>query len=245
MPTDDPALPLYVQQAWGLDVRPRRGPKPALTLDAVVQAGIEVAGDEGIGSVSMARIAARLDASTMALYRYVASKDDLLVLMVDRAYGPAPGAHRARGWRAGLQRWASAAREVHARHPWTLRVPIRGIPLTPNQLRWLDDALRCLARTGLREQEKLSCLLLLSGFVRNAATLELDLAESGALSGSAPPPSVTIGRLIDPVEFPALAVAIGSGDLDDDADPGLDDEFEFELARVLDGIAVLVDERRA
>lgn len=245
-PSDRPPLPQHLQQAWGIDERPRRGPKPTLNLDVIVQAGIDVASEEGIDSVSMARVAARIDASTMALYRYVAAKDDLLTLMVDRAYGPAPGAHRSRGWRAGLRRWATAAREAYGRHPWILRVPIRGLPLTPNQLGWMDDGLRCLARTGLREQEKLSCLLLLTGFVRNAATLELDMSEAMATGADRTTPGILIARLIDPEQMPALAAAVGSGALDDgDDDGGMDDEFEFELARVLDGIAALVDERRS
>ena len=53
----------------------------------------------------------------------------------------------------------------------------------PNNVAWLDDALRALADTPLSEQEKLSCVLLLSGFVRNDATLTADFA---AASGGEP-----------------------------------------------------------
>src|SRR5271156_3032527 len=70
------ALPASIELAWGLGERPRRGPKPGLTLERIVAAGIRVAMTDGLGSVSMGRIAAELGGSTMSLYRYVRAKDD-------------------------------------------------------------------------------------------------------------------------------------------------------------------------
>ena len=50
-------------------------------------------------------------------------------------------------------------------------MPISGPPLGPNNVAWLDNALAALADTPLSEQDKLSCVLLVSGFVRNDVTL--------------------------------------------------------------------------
>ena len=61
-----------------------------LTLQRIVDAGVAIAVTEGLGAVSMARVAAEIGSSTMALYRYLPSKDDLLVLMVDTALGRPP-----------------------------------------------------------------------------------------------------------------------------------------------------------
>ncbi|MEP7026735.1 MAG: TetR/AcrR family transcriptional regulator, partial [Actinomycetota bacterium] len=69
-------LPHSIGLAWGTGERPRRGPKPGLTLDRIVAAGIKVALTDGLGSVSMSRVAAELGRSTMSLYRYVPAKDD-------------------------------------------------------------------------------------------------------------------------------------------------------------------------
>ena len=82
----------------------------------------------------------------MSLYRYVAAKDELLALMVDAALG-APGAppDADEDWRAGLARWAWTYHDALRRHPWVLRVPISGPPVTPNQVAWLEDGL-ALAR---------------------------------------------------------------------------------------------------
>ena len=79
-------------------------------------------------------------------------------------------------WRAGLARWAVGVREAYRRHPWALKIPIGAPPLGPNNVAWLENALRALARTPLSEDQKLSSVLLLSGFVRNEATLTADFA---------------------------------------------------------------------
>jgi AcrR family transcriptional regulator len=238
-----PGLPASIAAAWGRRARPTRGPRPGLTLDGIVAAGIAVATEEGLGAVSMGRVARRLGAAPMSLYRYVAAKDELLALMVDAALGTPPEPRDPQeGWRAGLERWAWAYHDGLRRHPWILRVPISGPPVTPNQTRWLEDGLRSLRDTTLPEGHKLSVVLLLSGYVRNEATLAADIAAATA-SGTTDTPVMPSYRrvleaLIDDERFPAIRAAIASGALDDDDD--MDAEFVFGLERVLDGVAALM-----
>ena len=47
-----------------------------------------------------------------------------------------------------------------------------------------------------------------------------------------------LGALIEGGDFPALAEALASGALEEEDDP--DSEFEFGLARILDGVAALI-----
>jgi len=234
------ALRPSIALAWGRAERPRRGPKPGLSLERIVAAGIGLAVTDGLGSVSMGRVAAELGASTMALYRYVPAKDDLLTLMVDTAFGPAPGAAEpGDGWRAGLARWAAGLRAAYQRHPWVLRVPLSGeLLLCPNNIAWMEDALRCLAGTPLPEQQKLSAILLVSGFVRNQATLTDDITAGAGGEPEIPGLGAAMSALIGPDGYPALRQAIASGALDDDS--GIHDEFIFGLTRILDGLDVLI-----
>jgi AcrR family transcriptional regulator len=241
---DDPprppiGLPPSIELAWGLREPPGRGPKRGMTLDQIVNAAIKVALTEGIGGLSMARVATELGLATMSLYRYVSAKDELLALMIDAALGPPPPADPQEHWRAGLTRWAEAVRAAYRRHPWSLRVPITEPPLGPNNVAYLDAALRSLAGVSMSEQDKLSTVLLLSGFVRNNATMTVDL-QAGA---TANPPAATYGMLIaqlaKPERFPALHRAIVSGSLDDEDDDS-DSEFRFGLDRILDGVEVLI-----
>ncbi len=235
---DDHPIPPGIELAWGRRQRPTRGPKPGLTLDRIVAAGMKVAMTDGIGALSMTRVATELGVGTMSLYRYVAAKDELLTLMVDSALGTPPPARADEDWRAGLTRWAVGVRDTYRRHPWALRVPISAPPLAPNNVAWLESALRALSDTPLSEQQKLSTVLLVSGFVRNAATLDLDLAAGAGGEDFMPAYARMLGVLIEGGDFHALADAIASGALEDEDDP--DTEFEFGLERILDGVAALI-----
>lgn len=127
-----------------------------------------------------------------------------------------------------------------------LRIPISAPPATPNQLAWLEDGLHALRDTGLSEAEKLSAMLLVSGYVRNQATLTADLEAARRASAGADELMAgygqTIARLIEPERFPALTRAIAAGVLDDD-DYDPDAEFAFGLERILDGLDALVRRR--
>lgn len=240
-------LPASIEAAWGLRERPRRGPKRGLSLERIVDAAVKVAVTDGLDAVSMSRVAAELGSSPMSLYRYVAAKDELLALMIDRAGEPpsdlvVPG----EGWRAGLTRWSWAYRELLLRHPWILRIPISGPPVTPNQIAWLEQGLRAMHDTGLAEGDKLSVMLLLSGFVRNESLLTIDLqaaARAAGVEGRDAMP--TYGRLLatltDAERFPALHRVIDAGVFDEPDDP--DAEFVFGLERILDGVEALMRRR--
>jgi hypothetical protein len=133
-------------------------------------------------------------------------------------------------------------RTAYQRHPWGLRVPISGPPLGPNNVAWLDNALAALAPTPLTEQEKLSSVLLVSGFVRNEATLSADFAAAAGGDQVMPGYGRLLGRLTSAEQFPSLHEAIASGSLDDPDDP--DAEFNFGLERILDGVAALMAAKR-
>jgi AcrR family transcriptional regulator len=182
----------------------------------------------------------------MSLYRYVGAKDELLALMVDAAIGTPPAKPGTdESWREGLSRWAWAHLAVLRRHAWALRVPISGPQVTPNLTAWIEDGLSSMRDTGLAEPEKLSVILLLSGYVRNAATLAADMGAGASASGTPAPIMPTWGRLLaqltGPEDFPSLHAALASGVFDQDDDP--EDEFSFGLERVLDGIDALVRAR--
>ncbi|HEY1914208.1 MAG TPA: TetR/AcrR family transcriptional regulator C-terminal domain-containing protein [Streptosporangiaceae bacterium] len=239
-------LPASIEAAWGVRDRPHKGPKPGLSLTRIVAAGVAVAEAEGLAAVSMSRVATELGASTMSLYRYVSAKDELLDLMVDAAFGPPPPPQPGQHWRAGLTQWAWGMRGACYRHPWALRIPIRGLPVTPNSVAWFENGLSCLADTSLEENRKASTVLLISNFVRAEATTGSDIGSAIMSSGVSPADwMATYGRLLaklaDPGRFPALTQLLASGAFDSADEP--EDEFVFGLTRILDGVAALVSSR--
>jgi AcrR family transcriptional regulator len=238
-------LPASIEAAWGLRERPSKGPKPGLTLDRIVNTAVGIASAEGLDAVSMGRIAKELGVSTMSLYRYVGAKSELYVLMQDVALGSPPAGPPPGGdWRTALEWWAWSTREVYHRNLWMLRVPLSGPPATPNSVAWWERAMEALEGTGLGEGAKVSVIMLVGGFVRNEALMMADLAGVISASGQTPEEVLsryghTLRRLADPARYPAVARMLDSGVMDEADEP--DYEFRFGLARILDGIALLVE----
>ena len=245
----DSGLPASLELAWGLRERPSKGPKRGLSLGRIVQAGVDVARAEGLPAVSMGRVAKQIGSSPMSLYRYVSTKDELLMLMLDAAYGvptPLPAGTAPDDWRAGLVHWASEQRDALYENPWALHIPLSGPPATPNQMVWLESGLTALSGTPLSAQQKLSVILLVSGFVRNEARLTTDMVAAARTAGVTPEQAMDsygamLSKLIDPKRFPAVAAALTSGALENE--DWQEPEFEFGLNRILDGVAVLLENR--
>ena len=237
------ALPGSIAAAWGLRERPGKGPKRGLSLSQIVQAGLAAAAADGLGAVSMSRVATELGVGTMSLYRYVESKQELLDLMVDSALGPPPAERAGARWRDGLAAWARAELGVYRDNLWALQVPLAGPPAYPNALSWLEQALRYLRRTGLDEEQKMAVILLVSNYVRTHATMESQIDAAVRAAGTTGEAAMAgygqlLRVLLDPRQFPELTAVAASGVMDKN-DPW-DENFEFGLDRILDGVEVLV-----
>lgn len=233
---------------WGDAEPPKRGPKPSLTVERIVATAIDVADAEGLGAVSMHRLAKELDVTAMSLYRYVPSKDDLLELMFDTAVGEPPSDIAGDGpWRTELAGWARLQKDFYRARPWAVELPITGPPMGPNNLAWMNAALETLADTGLTEADKLLILLMLTVYVRGESTLGLQITEASVRTGVTEMERLRVyaglmRRIAEDDRFPALTRLAHSGIFEeDDTDP--DGDFEFGLARILDGVQVLIEDR--
>lgn len=249
-----PDLPPAVAVAWGLAARGTRGPKPAFTLDDIVSAAMTLADDQGLEAVSMTRVAGALGYSTMSLYRYVGSKEELLLHMQDAALGPAPRkATDGDRWREGLAEWTRATLRSYRAHPWVVDIPISGPPLLPRSLDWMDLALGLLAQTPLTAIERLATMSLLTGYARNEVSLARNLERSRAAH---PPAAETnegdlyerqLRAVVPTGGLPALRKLVEDGLFA--APPSMpvggEDDFlvDFGLERILDGVQALIDSR--
>src|SRR5437764_13844945 len=88
-------IPPGVAAAWGVRERPHKGPKPALSLARIVDAGVRVADTEGLDAVSMGRVAAELKAAPMSLYPHGSSTEELIKLMGEAPRGDSHGSLRS------------------------------------------------------------------------------------------------------------------------------------------------------
>src|ERR1700730_101071 len=158
---DEPAqpsavLPPVIELLWGRRERGKRGPRPGLSADAIVEAAIRVADTEGLEAISMARVAAKLGFTTMSLYRHVASKDELLQLMWNAsALGAENLVIEGDDWRSPLRTWAIIQCDMLERHPGVTQMPMAAPPLAPNSLHFVERGLATMDGTGLEDSDKL------------------------------------------------------------------------------------------
>jgi AcrR family transcriptional regulator len=223
-------VPRAVRALWGAESAGRRGPKPAMSVRTIAAAAVEIADRDGLEAASMAVVAKQLGFTTMSLYRYVDSKAELHLAMLDEAFGAPPTISRRLGWRNQLAGWAEAEAGRLGLHPWALEVRLASPPLSPNMLAWMDLGLQILGRAGLAPERAASTLLFVDGYVRQHASLGLQYADGGA--GWAD----RLRRVMPADSLPALTRALEAGVFDDDPSDFPEDEFRFGLDLILDGV---------
>lgn len=215
------------------------GPKPSLTVDQIARAAIAVADAEGLAAVSMPRVAREVHVTTMALYRYFSSKAELIDFMMDVAGGSVPDLNvGTKRWRSRLGEWTRRCSAIYRDHPWFLQAATAPQRIMgPNELGWLDAALRALGDAGLTGREQHEAFLLLIGHVRSNAEFRALGARSPSDAPWVSAMAKKLGRNRD--RYPALVAAIDSGAFSDSREDGL----KFGLECILNGIESLVRKR--
>ncbi|THF84080.1 TetR/AcrR family transcriptional regulator [Cohnella fermenti] len=244
-------LPAGAALSWGLVKPPQRGPKREMSIDQIVQKAIEIADKDGLAAVSMNRIATELGFTAMSLYRYIPSKDDLLLLMQDAACDfPLPPERPPEEWRESMREYVAGTIDLFRVHPWYPDIPIFGIPIAPHNLRMVDWALRSMRDMPLNDYEKMSFVLLLSGYARNCGVIRRDM-DRAVQAGSSEEEfgglnyTTALRVLIKPEQYPDLHPIVISGAYTEenrDENP-IGDDMDFGLERILDSIELYLDRR--
>ena len=232
---------------WGIDEPgPRRGRRPALSLDEIVGGAIALADRDGLEAVTMRRLADAVGAGAMALYTYVPGKAELLDLMLDRVYAELPGDPWPDAWRERVAVLARENRALYDAHPWAAAVATGRPPLGPGVMGKYERELTAFERLGLDDVEIDAALTFVLDFVRSAAlaadaarTTRRDTGMTDAQWWEANAP--LLERALDPAAYPTAArVGSAAGAAHGGAySPG--HAWEFGLERVLDGLAALID----
>lgn len=101
---------------WERPEPPDRPVPAPLSRDRIVRAAIRLADADGLEAVSLRKVAAALEAGPMRLYGYIATKDELLDLMVDAVHAEIRPA--GDGWREVLRSLAETTRQAVHQHEW-------------------------------------------------------------------------------------------------------------------------------
>ncbi len=235
------ALPPGLDVLWGKRERGQRGPKPGLTVDAIVDAAMALADEGGLEAVSMSNVAKRLGFTTMSLYRYVNSKEELLALMWN---GSAQGAETlvltGGSWRPRLREWCVVQRDALDQHPWLTQMPMAAPPMAPNSMAFVECGLGAMDDTPLSDDDKMRVIGLISSYTLSEARMANDARRAAAAAPHQEPGSFEqmLRLLVDEDTYPRLyRLAWGGGS------ETLSERETFlqGIELILDGVQALID----
>lgn len=203
-----------------------------LSKERVVDAALLIADQGGLAGLTIRSLAKELGAKPMSVYYYVASKDELLDLLVDVVFAEIELPDAAGDWRAEMRRRACSARDRLKEHSWAIGLLESRTSPGPATLRHHDAVLACLRQAGFSLQLTAHAYALIDSYVYGFALQEASLPFEGRDS---------VAEIADPImelmatgAYPTMVEMAQTYYLQ----PGYDfaDEFEFGLDLILDGL---------
>ncbi len=155
---------------------------------------------EGAEALTMRRIAEELGASTMALYRHVQDKDELLVALLDRSAARVPRGSLPVEPRARLLAVCRVMRDGLAEHPWVVGILAKGDLIAPSVLWMIEEIIANLLACGMNEAQAVASYRAIWQFTVGELVIAQGIAELAR-----PPFVLTVLEGVDPRELPTLA----------------------------------------
>ena len=246
----DPARTLGL--LWRVDAKPSR---TGLSVDAIVDAAIELADANGLESVSMRNVAEHLGVGAMSLYTHVPGREDLADLMIDRALAGLYSrvdepSSVAGGWRPAMHFVAERNWTLYQRHSWLLEAEGARPVLGPHTNDKYEAELRPLVGIGLSDVEIDSVLTLVLTHVSGTARALAGVARVKEQSGMSDAQwwaatAPILERVMERERFP-VSSRIGTAaatSYDAASDPV--HAYRFGLECILDGVEALVSRGQA
>jgi AcrR family transcriptional regulator len=223
--------------------RRARPAKAALSRDLIVDTALHLLKTEGYEATSMRRVAQALDTGPASLYVYVANRDELLELMLDRAVAtvPLPVADPAR-WREQLKELLTSMRRMMSEdYPGITRLAMAIIPTGPGALAVTESMLALMKAGGMDDQAAGYACDVLNLYVQAQSLEAAFYLERG--DGDPHPLDYFKGvaerlRSLPPERYPyisALVPQLMAGDGDQRFEVGLDVLINGLLATPLEG----------
>jgi len=210
--------------------------RPALSRERVLDGALVVADTGGIAGLTMRSLAQHLGVKPMAVYHYVATKDEILDGLVDRVFAeidlPSPSGE----WRTEIARRAHSARAVLRRHAWAIGLLESRTSPGAATLTHHDANIATLRAGGFTVAQTAHAYALLDSFVYGFALQEASLPFEGP-DGAAEVAEPMLALMASGAYPHLVELAVEHA-----LQPGYDfgDEFDFGLELILDGLARLL-----
>jgi AcrR family transcriptional regulator len=206
-----------------------------LSRERVLRGAVTIAGDKGIGSLTIRSLAQHLGVKPMSLYHYVANKDEILDGIVDLVFSQIHLPSLDGPWWPELHQWAHSARQVLTRNSWAIALLESRTTPGAATLRHHDRIIGVLREGGFSVAMTSHAYALLDsyvyGFAIQEAALPFDRTTVAAVTESTM-------ELFSDEAYPHLVELAEQHILQPDYD--FSDEFEFGLKLILNGLAASI-----
>ncbi len=182
----------------------RTGRPPRLSVDPIATAAEAIIEEHGIEALTMRRLAKDLDSSPTALYRHVRDKDELLLLLLDRAAAelsrtPFPDDPRAR-----ILKLFQLLYDSLSERPWAVGVLVKGDLIAPSVLWAIDEIITAFVKGGLSPEGAGAAYLVAWRYTVGHLTVRYQTTQRAA-ELDRPPLSLKTLAATEPKELPMLA----------------------------------------
>lgn len=210
--------------------RPRG--RPALPLDRIVEAALELVDEQGADALSMRSLAQRLGSGTATLYRHFANRAELVAALVDRMFGEidlteSVGSRAA--WQEACISFAQRAFDALACHGNLAPLLIGHIPMGPNALAQRELVLSILLDNGFAPEVAARSYATMWRYILGFA---MQVSESAAAEPDNDAISTAFHQL-EPERYPATHAVADSLPVE------LTEEFTFGLRLLVAGLEQL------
>ncbi|HVC70634.1 MAG TPA: TetR/AcrR family transcriptional regulator [Acidimicrobiales bacterium] len=208
-----------------------------LTLEGICTAALAILDRDGLRELTMRRLADELGTGPASLYRYIASREELLVELADRLIGELSAPDESLGWRDAVEQLAHELRRVLLAHGGVVLLITNGPLLGPNSMRLREMFWRVMDRDGCEPQFAVQTYFTVIHFVVCSALFGAGTSRRGNTTwedsrrrGSG------LADLLDVLPARLYPTVLKFSEFGDRPDPEYD--FDFGLRSLLDGLEI-------
>jgi len=152
---------------------PASGGRGTLSREQILQAALAIADRDGLGGLTIRKLAARLGVSPMGVYRYFRNKAEIVGGLVDLVAGEYKVAsHQEDDWAEWVRETFCLMRKALLAHPGI--IPLLGTAASsgPNAMAEMDAVLNVLGRAGIDRHTGASAFFTLISYTIGAVAIE-------------------------------------------------------------------------
>lgn len=204
--------------------------RPALPLDRILAAAVEVLDEQGAEALSMRSLAQRLQSGTATLYRHFSNRSELVSTVIDHILGEVDlDAHAIAElpWQQACTLFAQHMFHALGRHGNVASLLIEYTPMGPNALANRERCLTILLDNGFPPAVAAHAYATLARYVLGFA---IQLSGPAAVNGQQDAELTAAFHRLDPSRYPATVTVA------DDLPVPLEEEFAFGLQLIVAGL---------